>query len=116
MLTEKVSSIGRIAPPPLGSVIVGGFGGAAGCCAPGFPSAAAPLSVVAIPAPFLAGPHLTEPLLESQRTAFPTLRELRRGEEAAGLGFEPGGRLHAQRFSRPPHSAALAPRRAGRSI
>ncbi len=31
---------------------------------------------------------------------------------AAGLGFEPRGRLRAQRFSRPPRSTAPAPRRA----
>jgi hypothetical protein len=30
----------------------------------------------------------------------------------AGVGFEPTGRLHAQRFSRPPRSTAPAPRRA----
>ena len=30
---------------------------------------------------------------------------------AAGVGFEPTGRLHAQRFSRPPRSTAPAPRR-----
>ena len=32
-------------------------------------------------------------------------------KSAAGVGFEPTGRLHAQRFSRPPDSTALAPRR-----
>lgn len=30
---------------------------------------------------------------------------------AEGVGFEPTGRLHAQRFSRPPRSTALAPLR-----
>src|SRR4029079_11019629 len=34
---------------------------------------------------------------------------------AAGLGFEPRGRLHAQWFSRPPRSAAPAPRRSPKS-
>ena len=32
------------------------------------------------------------------------------GTRAAGVGFEPTGRLRAQRFSRPPDSTALAPR------
>src|SRR5262249_2483235 len=47
------------------------------------------------------------------REALQTGRRLRveRANGAAGLGFEPRGRSHAQRFSRPPHSAALAPRR-----
>src|SRR4051794_18628127 len=32
-------------------------------------------------------------------------------QQAAGVGFEPTGRLRAQRFSRPPRSPAPAPRR-----
>jgi hypothetical protein len=35
----------------------------------------------------------------------------KRLESTAGVGFEPTGRLHAQRFSRPPRSTAPAPRR-----
>ena len=37
-------------------------------------------------------------------------------KSAAGVGFEPTGRLHAQRFSRPPDSTALAPRRESTSV
>ncbi len=36
---------------------------------------------------------------------------LRKPFAAAGVGFEPTGRLHAHRFSRPTRSAAPAPRR-----
>ena len=67
--------------------------------------------------PLHRAPHWRRPRRYARRGAHhlragsaTKLRGCRRA--AAGVGFEPTGRLRAQRFSRPPDSTALAPRRA----